>query len=69
MRAMKLWFYAIFSPLFTIKFILGDKAFGDGDKDGSFNITEFLGLAFVPAVVSLALSFGLVIIAALHSPL
>ena len=42
MRALKLWFYAIFSPLFTIKYVLGDKAFGEADKDGSMNITEFL---------------------------
>ena len=69
MRAMKLWVYAIFSPLFTIKYVLGEKAFGDADKDGSFTISQFIGLAFVPAVVSLALSFWLVIIAALHSPL
>lgn len=69
MRAMKLWFYAIFSPLFTIKYMLGDKWFGEADKDGSFKITEFIGLAFVPAVVSLALSFGLIIISALYTPL
>lgn len=69
MRAMKLWFYAIFSPLFTIKYVLWDKAFGDADKDESFNITQFIGLAFVPAVISLALWFGLVIIAGLMSPL
>lgn len=69
MRAMKLWFYAIFSPLFTIKYVLGDKWFGDADKDGSFKITEFIGLAFVPAVVSLALWFGLIIVSALISPM
>ncbi len=68
MRAIKLWFYAIFSPLFTIKYVLGEKAFWDADKDGSFNITEFIWLAFVPAVVSLALSFGLIIIAGMTSP-
>ncbi len=68
MRAIKLWLYAIFSPLFTIKFVFGEKAFGDADKDGSFNITEFIWLAFVPAVVSLALSFWLIIIAGMTSP-
>ena len=68
MRAIKLWLYAIFSPLFTIKFVLWEKAFWDADKDGSFNISEFIGLAFVPAVVSLALSFWLIIIAGLMSP-
>ncbi len=67
MRAVKLWFYAIFSPLFTIKYVLGDKWFWDADKDGSFKITEFIGLAFVPAVVSLALSFGLIIISVMHA--
>lgn len=33
------------------------------------NVTEFIGLAFVPAVVSLALGFGLVIVSSLMSPL
>lgn len=69
MRAMKLWFYAIFSPLFTIKYVLGDKWFGEADKDGSFKITEFIGLAFVPAIVSLALWFWLIIVSALISPM
>lgn len=69
MRAMKLWMYAMFSPLFTIKYVLWEKAFWDADKDGSFTITEFIGLAFVPAVISLALSFWLIVIAALQSPL
>jgi hypothetical protein len=26
-RAIKLWFYAIFSPLMTLKYVLGDKMF------------------------------------------
>ncbi len=69
MRAVKLWFYTIFSPLFTIKYVLGDKWFWEADKDGSFKITEFIGLAFVPAVVSLALSFGLIIVSVMHSPM
>lgn len=67
MRAIKLWFYAIFSPLFTLKYVLGD-AFKWADKDDSLNITEFIGLAFVPAVVGLCLSFWLMIIGAIQSP-
>lgn len=28
MRAIKLWFYAIFSPLMTLKYVIGDGVFG-----------------------------------------
>ncbi len=66
MRAVKLWFYAIFSPLMTLKYVLGDKMFGES-KD-SFELKEFIGLAFVPAIVGLALSFGLVIVSVMLKP-
>ncbi len=65
-RAIKLWFYAIFSPLFTFRFVAGD-LFKVADKDDSFSIKEFVGLAFVPAVIGLALSFGLIIVGAVHN--
>lgn len=65
-RAIKLWVYAIFSPLFTIHFVTGGALFWWDNKE-SFSIKEFLGLAFVPAVVWLALSFWLVIIWAIQS--
>ncbi len=64
-RAIKLWFYAIFSPLFTLQFVVWWEMFWE-NKD-SFSIKEFLGLAFVPALVWLSLSFWLVIISALMS--
>jgi hypothetical protein len=65
MRAIKLWFYAIFSPIMTLQYVIGSGIFGKENSD-TFDYKEFLGLAFVPAVVGLALSFGLVIIASLH---
>lgn len=54
-RAIKLWVYAIFSPLFTFQFVAGSAMMG-GDKD-TFTIKEFVGLCFVPAIVALTLSF------------
>ena len=60
MRAIKLWMYAIFSPLFTVHFVLGKDMLGE--KMWDFNLKEFVWLCFVPAVVWLVLSFGLVII-------
>jgi hypothetical protein len=47
MRAVKLWAYAIFAPLFTFQFVAGSVG---SDKD-MFSIKEFIGLCFVPAVV------------------
>ena len=64
-RAIKLWVYAIFSPLFTFQFVAGSAMMG-GDKD-TFTIKEFVGLCFVPAIVGLALSFGLIMISAVSS--
>ena len=63
-RAIKLWVYAIFSPLFTFQFVAGTAMMGE-NKD-TFTIKEFVGLCFVPAVVGLALSFGLILIAAVQ---
>jgi hypothetical protein len=65
LRAIKLWFYAIFSPIMTLSYVLGDGMFGKENSE-HFQFKEFIGLAFVPAVVGLALSFGIVIIGALH---
>ncbi len=66
LRAIKLWMYAIFSPIFTLHFVAGKELFGKS-TDG-FNIKEFIGLCFVPAVVGLTLSFGLMIISVIHNP-
>jgi len=65
-RAIKLWMYAIFSPLFTFRFVAGSNLLW-GDDD-SFSLKEFIGLAFVPAIVWLTLSFGLIIINAVQWP-
>lgn len=65
-RAIKLWFYAIFSPFMTLKFVLWESMFKD--KNDSFEIKEFIGLAFVPAIVGLALSFGLIIVSVMLKP-
>jgi hypothetical protein len=62
-RAIKLWAYAIFAPLFTFQFVAGSVG---SDKD-MFSIKEFIGLCFVPAVVWLTLSFGLIMISAIQS--
>jgi hypothetical protein len=39
-RAVKLWMYAIFAPLFTFRFVAGSNMLG-GDDD-SFSIKEFI---------------------------
>ena len=65
-RAIKLWMYAIFSPLFTFRFVAGSNLLW-GDDD-SFSLKEFIGLAFVPAIVGITLSFGLIIINAVNWP-
>ncbi len=65
MRVFKLWAYAIFSPLFTFGFVFKNLLW-KADKDGTFTIQEFLGLVFLPAIVGLVLSFGLILINALN---
>lgn len=60
-RVIKMWMYAIFSPLFALKYFLSDKI----DKDNAiakFDFKEFIGLAMVPVVVSAALGFGFMFI-------
>jgi hypothetical protein len=65
-RAVMLWVYTIFSPFMTLDIVMWwmvEKL----NKD--FSIKEFIWLAFVPALVWLALSFWLVIIAAVQNPI
>lgn len=64
-RAIKLWMYAIFSPLFSLKFIFRDQ--WKDDSAEMFTIKEFVGLAFVPAIIGLALSFGLIVAATISA--
>ncbi len=40
MRAIRLWFYAIFSPLFTLQYVIGDSIFGENKN--TFSIKEFI---------------------------
>lgn len=68
MRAIKLWFYAIFSPLMTLKYVIGDGFFWGKENSDTFELKEFIGLAFVPALVGLALSFGLIIVSVMMKP-
>lgn len=65
-RAVMLWVYTIFSPFMTLELVMGG-VMKNISKD--FSIKEFIGLAFVPALVWLALSFGLVMVAAVQSPI
>lgn len=65
-RAIKLWMYAIFSPLFTLHYVAWKELLGD--KMGDFSLREFIGLAFVPAIVGITLSFGLVVVSAIRTP-
>ena len=48
-RAIKLWMYAIFSPLFTFQFVAGSKLMGENKE--TFTLHEFMGLVFVPAII------------------
>lgn len=66
LRAIKLWMYAIFSPLFTLHFVAGKELFGKSTE--WFDMKEFIGLCFVPAVVWLTLSFGLMIVSIIQMP-
>lgn len=64
-RAIMLWMYMVFSPLFTLHFVAGkDLLWG---KLESFDMQQFIWLCFMPAVVGLVLSFGLVIVSTVQS--
>ncbi len=64
-RAIKLWMYAMFSPLFTLHFVAGKELFKDSD---SFSLKEFVWLCFMPAIVGITLSFGLMVISVIQAP-
>lgn len=65
-RAILLWIYAMFSPLFSLAFFLPDwvKKWLD-----LFDYKKFIGLAFVPVYAAWALSFWLVIINLIINPI
>lgn len=54
-RAIMLWMYAIFSPLFALNYAIG----GKHKSLEKLSIKEFISLAMVPVYVSAALAFGL----------
>lgn len=60
-RVIKMWMYAIFSPLFALKFFLDDKVKQESTL-GAFKFGDFIALAMVPVVVSAALGFGFMFI-------
>jgi hypothetical protein len=47
-RAVMLWVYTIFSPFMTLELVMGGVMKNISDD---FSIKEFIGLAFVPALV------------------
>lgn len=61
-RVFWLMVYTIFSPLFTLNFVLWGKW-----ELWKFSITEFIGTAFVPAVLGIVLSLGLILISTIHT--
>lgn len=58
-RAIILWMFAIFSPLFALNFVLGGSKSKALEKLTKFDIKHFISLALVPVYVSAALAFGL----------
>lgn len=58
-RGVQIWLYIMFSPIFWLQYFFKKEDAGELD---SFNFMEFVKVAFVPALVGAALSFGLVFI-------
>lgn len=65
-RAVKLWMYAMFSPIFTLHFVAGKELFGKDTE--SFSLKEFVWLCFLPAIVGITLSFWLMVISIIQAP-
>lgn len=63
-RAIMLWMYAIFSPIFALNHVLGSK----NKSLEKFTIKEFISLAMVPVYVSAALAFGLMFLSLVMNP-
>lgn len=57
-RALMLWLYAMFSPLFALNYVMDFKG-KLKDSVGKLSVTKFISLAMVPVYVSAALAFGL----------
>ncbi|MDD2916880.1 MAG: hypothetical protein PHH70_03495 [Candidatus Gracilibacteria bacterium] len=58
-RAVMLWMFAIFSPLFALNHVLAGGKGKFAESVGKFDISHFISLALVPVFVSAALAFGL----------
>ena len=63
-RAVMLWLFAMFSPLFALNYVLGGSKSKSMEKLSKFDITHFISLAMVPVYVSAALAFGLMFLGA-----
>lgn len=64
-RIVTMWVYTMFSPVFTLKFVL-DNRWKD-DISNFFDIKDFIATAFMPAMIGLVLSFGLIVVSAVRS--
>gem|GEM_PF-983169 len=58
-RALILWLYAMFSPIFALNYVMDFKNESVKSSVGRMSIEKFLSLALVPVYVSAALAFGL----------
>lgn len=56
-RAIMLWMFAIFSPIFALNYVIGKSEKVKGLEH--FSVGKFISLAMVPVYVSAALAFGL----------
>lgn len=63
-RALMLWMYAIFSPIFALNYVVGSK----NKSLERFTVKEFVSLAMVPVYVSAALAFGLMFLSLVMNP-
>lgn len=61
-RWIRLWIYAMLSPVFWLLYFFGKGSEWFGSDSNKFSISEFIALALVPVYVSAALAFGLVFI-------
>lgn len=61
-RAIWMWIYAIFSPLFTFNFVM----WWSWKSDDKIDIMEFISAAFAPAIIWFVLWFGIIVITAVQ---
>lgn len=63
-RALMLWGFAMFSPLFALNYFFEHVKMGEKVKKSieQFTISKFISLAMVPVYVAAALAFGLMFV-------